>query len=154
MTAAISPGGEGVPKPSRYAKTVEAAIEGRWRVCARPIDWIVIRNRLALTVSDNERQIASVLDYMAPRIGFRTIHGLSDRTVYREFFPFGLTAFDQLDEFVLGVKPSMAHVLARMEVGMLIEEIGLLPSQLSGDEIIPSIIGSLIDRPLGEAARH
>jgi chromosome partitioning protein len=36
--------------------------------------------------------------------------------VYREFFPRGLTALDDLDEATLGTRPNMAHVTAREEV--------------------------------------
>jgi chromosome partitioning protein len=47
--------------------------------------------------------------------------------VFREFFPVGLTAFDQLAGPVLGVTPTMSHLMARVEVRELIEAIGLLP---------------------------
>jgi chromosome partitioning protein len=79
-------------------------------------------------MSRNQRQVAQMLDQMAPELGFRTAHGLSDRVIYREFFPVGLTAFDPLDETRLGLKSSMAHVMARAEVRDLMQDIGLLPS--------------------------
>ena len=103
--------------------------------------------RSCLFQSDLPRQISEVLDYMAPRLGFRTLRGLTERLVFRELFPFGLTAFDQVDERGLSGEPSMAHVLARMEVGALLEQIGLLPGQPADSAIDESIAPGL---PLGD----
>jgi hypothetical protein len=69
-----------------------------------------------------------MLGVMAPELGFRTARGLSDRVIYREFFPVGLTAFDPLDEKRLGLRGNLAHVMARSEVRELMQDIGLLPS--------------------------
>ena len=44
------------------------------------------------------------------RLGFRSIDGFAERVVYREFFPRGLTALDDIDEATLGTRPSMGHV--------------------------------------------
>src|ERR671931_492572 len=45
------------PTPSRYARAVAAALEGRRAVCGRATDWIVFRNRLATIASRNHKQI-------------------------------------------------------------------------------------------------
>ena len=50
------------------------------------------------------------------RLGFSSIDGFAERVVYREFFPRGLTALDDLDEATLGTRPSMGHVTTRDEV--------------------------------------
>ncbi len=81
------------PQPSAYAKTVSRALEARRAVCGRTTDWIVVRNRLELLPSRNQRQINQVLEAIRTRLGFRTARGLSERPVYREFFAAGLTAF-------------------------------------------------------------
>jgi len=44
--------------------------------------------------------------------------------VYREFFPRGLTALDDLDEATLGTRPSRGHVTAR-EVASLLRQLKL-----------------------------
>ena len=62
---------------------------------------------------------------MAMRIGFRVAEGLAERVVYREFFPRGLTALDDLDDKTLGISPSPSHVAARQEVTALMEMIKL-----------------------------
>jgi chromosome partitioning protein len=121
--------------PSRYARAVAAALEGRRAVCGRATDWIVFRNRLATLTSRNHKQITGALELIAPEVGFRIAPGLSERVIFREFFPVGLTAFDQLDEPVLGANVGMSRLMARIEVRELIEEIGLLPPDaLPGEE--------------------
>jgi chromosome partitioning protein len=126
---------DAAPAPSRYARAVAAALEGRRAVCGRATDWVVFRNRLATLASRNHKQLTGALDLIAPEVGFRIAPGLSERVIFREFFPVGLTAFDQLDEPVLGANGGMSRLMARIEVRELIEEIGLLPPDaLPGEE--------------------
>jgi chromosome partitioning protein len=114
------------PQPSRYANTVARAVEARRTVCGRTTDWIVVRNRLELLPSHNQRQIEHVLEAIRTRLGFRTVRGLSERNVYREFFAAGLTAFDTIEGPVSGAKPSPSSLLARLEVRELIQDVGLV----------------------------
>ena len=51
--------------------------------------------------------------------------GFAERVVYREFFPRGLTALDDLDEATLGTRPNLSHVTAREEVTGLLRELRL-----------------------------
>ena len=112
------------PQPSRYAKTVARALEARRTVCGRSTDWIVVRSRLELLPSSNQRQIERVLETIRARLGFRTVRGLSERNVYREFFAAGLTAFDATEW--PGAKPNPSSLLARLEVRDLIQDIGFV----------------------------
>ena len=61
---------------------------------------------------------------MSLRLGCRSINGFTEREVYREFFPRGLAALDDLDE-ALGTRPSMEHVMAREEVTRLLRQLKL-----------------------------
>ena len=88
-------------------------------------DWIVVRNRLSMLGSRNKQLIAEGLDQLSFRLGFRPIDGFAERVVYREFFPRGLTALDDLDEATLGTRPNMAHVTAREEVTNLLRHLKL-----------------------------
>jgi len=124
----MAPSSDFKPRRSRYTEMVAAANERRSAVSSRPTDWVVVPNRLPRLTSRNQRQVAEMLELMAPELGFRTVHGLSDRVIFREFFPVGLTEFDPLDEARLEPKANMAHVMARAEVCDLAQEIGLLPS--------------------------
>ena len=65
-------------------------------------DWIVVRNRLSMLGSRNKQLVADGLNDLSFRLGFRSIDGFAERVVYREFFPRGLTALDDLDESTLG----------------------------------------------------
>src|SRR5262245_28480120 len=133
--AALDP----APTPSRYARAVAAALDERRAICGRATDWFVFRNRLATLGSRNHRQIGMALDVIAREVGFHLCPGLSERVIFREFFPVGLTAFDQLDELVMGANSTMSRLMARVEVRELIERIGLLPPDaLLGEEREPA----------------
>jgi chromosome partitioning protein len=110
---------------SHYAKMVREARLQRRQVDGARMDWVVMRNRLSPADSGNKERISRGLSEMAMRIGFRTAEGLAERVVYREFFPRGLTALDDLDGTTLGASPSPAHVAARQEVTSLMETIKL-----------------------------
>jgi chromosome partitioning protein len=88
-------------------------------------DWIVVRNRLALLNSRNKKLVGECLDRLGLRLGFRATEGFSERVVFREFFPHGLTALDNLDEETLGTRPNLSHLTARQEVRRLIEGLKL-----------------------------
>jgi chromosome partitioning protein len=121
----MGPTPETMLKPSRYAETVSRAFEARRAISQRDPDWIVVRNRISPLTSRNERGVVEALDKLARGGMFRTTSGLVERVVYREFFPLGLTTFDSFETSLLGVKPSMSHVLARLEVRQLISALGL-----------------------------
>ena len=111
----MAPSNDFKPRRSRYAEMVALASERRSLVSTRSTDWVVVRNRLPRLMSRNQRQVGEMLEVIAPELGFRTARGLSDRVIFREFFPVGLTAFDPLDENRLGLKANLAHVMARSE---------------------------------------
>jgi chromosome partitioning protein len=123
----IGPSNEMGPRRSRYMETVAKAIELRSYIGRDPTDWVVVRNRTPTLYSRNENQVSKLLARMAPEIGFRVARGLHERTIYRELFPFGLTAFDPLDEGLVQFRISRAHLTARKEVRELVTAIGLLP---------------------------
>jgi chromosome partitioning protein len=108
---------------SHYARMVREARLQRRLVDGALMDWVVMRNRLSVNETSNKGPIARGLGEMATRIGFRVADGLAERVVYREFFPRGLTALDDLDEGTLGASPGGAHAAARAEVGALMEVI-------------------------------
>jgi chromosome partitioning protein len=124
----IGPSNEMGPRRSRYMETVAKAIELRNYVGREPTDWVVVRNRTPILYSRNENQVTKLLDVMAHEIGFRVARGLHERTIYRELFPFGLTAFDPLDEELLKFRISRSHLPARKEVRELMSNLGLLPA--------------------------
>jgi chromosome partitioning protein len=146
LIGTIGPATDFAPRRTRYRETVSNAAALRAAICGLMTEWIVVRNRLSATSTRNERQVGELLDAMAPAIGFRLAAGLVERVIYREFFPVGLTAFDPLDEAVLGLKPTMSHLMARREVRSLVSELGLLPTEKAADsaeESLSKIVGDL-----------
>ena len=110
---------------SHYAQMVEDA-RGQRRVRdSGIIDWIVLRNRLSTLGSRNKRLVGEGLQELSRRLNFRHIEGLAERVIFREFYPRGLTAVDDLDEATLNARPTMSHITARLEMLKLLAALGL-----------------------------
>ncbi len=77
------------------------------------------------TSSSNKQRVAGVLNDLSFRLGCRAIDGFAERAVYREFFPCGLTALDDLDQAMPGTRPNAGHIAARKEVTSLLSQLKL-----------------------------
>ena len=73
----------------------------------------------------SKQLVAEGLNELSFRLGFRSVDGFAERVVYREFFPRGLTALDDIDEATLGTRPNLGHVTAREEVTSLLRQLKL-----------------------------
>ena len=120
VLAALDPVNFAVTGESHHATMVREARRQRRLTDGRITDWVVVRNRLSRLSSRNKRLVGEGLTELAKRIGFRWVDGFAERLVYREFFPRGLTALDDLDKATLGTRPSKSHVAARGEVVALL----------------------------------
>ena len=116
VLAALDPVNFAVTGESHHAKMVRDARRQRRLTDGRLTDWVVVRNRLSTLGSRNKRLIGEGLTELAKRIGFRWVDGFAERVIYREFFPRGLTALDDINKATLGTRPSKSHVAARGEV--------------------------------------
>ena len=114
-------------RPSLYSETVWEARKLRAAERGRSLDWVVLHNRLASSDPRNRRRVDERVEALSRRVGFRTLHGLRDRVIYRELFPFGLTVAD-IGPKVRPVPVSMGHVAARQEMRVLVSELGLAPA--------------------------
>lgn len=121
----IDPATFAVIGESHYSEMARDARRKRRQLDGATTDWIVVRNRLSMLGSRNKQLVAEGLHQLAFRLGFRAIDGFAERVVYRELFPRGLTALDNLDEATLGTRPNMAHVTAREEVTSLLRQLKL-----------------------------
>jgi chromosome partitioning protein len=121
----IDPVTYSVTGEGHYAEMVRDTRRKRRQLDGVSTDWIVVRDRLSTQGSRNKQGVADVLNDLSFRLGFRSIDGLAERVIYREFFPRGLTALDDLDETTLGTRPSMEHVTARNEVTSLLAQLKL-----------------------------
>ena len=110
---------------SQYARLVAEVRDERLTSLPNATDWVVVRNRLSALSSRNQRNVIEGLDLLAERLRFRVANGISERVVFREFFPMGLTAFDPFERALLGRRPTMSHVAARAEIRELIEGLRL-----------------------------
>jgi len=109
--------------PSIYAEMVWNARQLRAEAGLKPIDWIVLRNRLGAQHMHNKKKVGEALTSLSRRIGFRVAPGFSERVVFRELFPRGLTLLDLKDVGVGNL--SLSNIAARQELRDLIKEIRL-----------------------------
>lgn len=122
LLARMSPEGK-VIGPSIYAEMVWAARQMRAEAGAGPIDWVVLRNRLGTQAMHNKRKVGGALETLSKRIGFRVTTGFSERVIFRELFPRGLTLLDLKD---IGTESlSMSNIAARQELRDLIQTLDL-----------------------------
>jgi chromosome partitioning protein len=121
----LDPATFAVTGESHYAEMAREARRQRRLVDGRLTDWIVVRNRLSTLNSRNKRLVGAGLAELSKRMAFRCVDGFAERVVYREFFPRGLTALDNLDEATLGTRPSLSHVTAREDVIALLNALHL-----------------------------
>jgi chromosome partitioning protein len=125
VLASLDPTNFTVTGESHYSEMVREARRQRRLVDGRLTDWIVVRNRMSAIGSRNKRLVGDGINELSKRMGFRSVDGFAERVVYREFFPRGLTALDNLDEDTLGTKPNMSHLTAREEVVALLNTLHL-----------------------------
>lgn len=123
LLARVDPDSGRVIGPSIYSEMVWNARQLRAQAGLRPIDWIVLRNRLGPQAMHNKKKVGTALEDLSRRIGFRVAPGFSERVIYRELFPRGLTVLDLRDTGVDQL--NLSNVAARQEVRDLIKEIRL-----------------------------
>jgi chromosome partitioning protein len=109
--------------PSIYSEMVWNARQLRAQAGLKPIDWIVLRNRLGAQQMHNKRKVGSALEELSRRIGFRVAPGFAERVIFRELFPRGLTVLDLKDTGVDVL--NLSNIAARQEVRDLMKALRL-----------------------------
>ncbi|MGB1510769.1 MAG: division plane positioning ATPase MipZ, partial [Paracoccaceae bacterium] len=89
----------------------------------KPIDWIVLRNRVGAQQMVNKQKMSRALEELADRIGFRIAPGFNERVIFRELFPRGLTLLDLKDTGVRQL--NMSNIAARQELRDLLKTLEL-----------------------------
>ena len=114
-----------VRRLSFYAELIWEARKSRAlkqiREARREMDWVVVRNRVHHVDARNQKRIDQALTELSKRVGFRVAAGLSERVIYRELFPSGLTLLDKGQLGELGT----SHLVARQELRELIANLHL-----------------------------
>ncbi|WP_146346209.1 division plane positioning ATPase MipZ [Phaeobacter marinintestinus] len=115
--------GEKILGPSVYSEMVWNARQLRAQAGLKPIDWVVIRNRVGAQRMVNKEKMERALDTLSRRIGFRVASGFSERVIFRELFPRGLTLLDLKD---IGVKQlNISNIAARQELRDMMKALNL-----------------------------
>jgi len=124
LLAQVDPDSFEVLSPSLYSEMVWEARKRRALAGGKPIDWLVMRNRLSVLNARNKARVGAVLGRLSRRIGFRLAPGVSERVIYRELFLKGLTLLD-LNGPQTGIAMQMSHVAARHEMRNLLGALNL-----------------------------
>ena len=123
LLAQIDTDGETIIGPSVYAEMVWSARQTRVAQGFAPLDWVVVRNRVGPQQMVNKLKLERALEKLSKRIGFRLVQGFSERVVFRELFPRGLTLLDLRD---VGVRQlNISNVAARQELRDLVRALNL-----------------------------
>ena len=101
----------------------------------REMDWVVVRNRTGYTEARNQKRIDQALTELSKRVGFRIAKGLSERVIYRELFPSGLTLLDKGHLGELGT----SHLVARQELRTLVAGLALKAPERSQLALEPAL---------------
>ena len=113
----VDPNDAEIVRPSIYSEMVWHSRKQKALAARTPIDWVVLRNRTATSKIEakNKQKVGQALSTLSARIGFRLAPGLSERVIYRELFPQGLTLLD-LDGGGAEGEMKMGHLAARQEL--------------------------------------
>ena len=123
LLARTDPATGRVRGPSIYSEMVWQARQARATAGLPPLDWIVLRNRLGSQKMHNKRKVGAALAELARRIGFRVAPGFSERVVFRELFPTGMTLLDLKDAGAGAL--SLSNIAARQELRELMKALDL-----------------------------
>lgn len=110
--------------PSIYSELVWDCRKARAAANSGTIDWVVIRNRTSHVFAKNRQRVEKALNDLAERLRFRIAPGLSERVIFREMYPAGLTLLD-LTEAEAKISLTMSHLAARAEVDELLASLNL-----------------------------
>jgi chromosome partitioning protein len=134
VLAQVDPETFDIKSPSHYSELVADARKQRQLVDDRAMDWVIVRNRLSTLDSRNRRHLVRNLELLSGQIDFRMAAGISERLIFRELFPRGLTALDRLDKTTLGSEPTLSHLSARREIRSLIDTLDLPTARRRGEQ--------------------
>jgi chromosome partitioning protein len=100
--------------PSAYSEMVWNARQTREQAKLKQTDWLVVRNRMGAANMHNTQKLSEVMNDLAKRLNFRHIKGFSERVIYRELFPRGLTVQDLGDVGVTNLNVSNKAAVAEI----------------------------------------
>lgn len=111
-----------IENSSFYANMVLDLQSRRKRAGEKPIEWIVMRNRLSHLDARNKRDVGDVMGRLSKIYDFKPLPGFGERVIFRELFLKGLTVMDIEKDPETSL--SISEITARQEVRRLVREIG------------------------------
>lgn len=123
LLARLDPETGKIAGPSIYAQMVWDARRLRASAGLLPVDWVVLRNRMASLDAHNKRRVGSALAELAKRIGFRLVPGFRERVIFRELYLDGLTLLDLAAR--KDHRMTMSNIAARQELRDLMKALKL-----------------------------
>lgn len=115
--------------PSPYCEMVWQENDRRILDGRPPVQWIVMRNRLAQLDARNNREMLGLLVQLSERMGFELHPGLSERVVFREMFFQGLTLLD------IPANGARSREHARQELDELLNSVVAVKEKLQGQGV-------------------
>ena len=109
-------------RPSIYSSMIWEQKIKKFKRDKKKIEWIIIRNRLSNLDSNNRRSIEKTLNHLSKTLALKIGSGFSERIIYRELFPYGLTLLDVLDNQSI-IKITTSHIAARQELRNFINDL-------------------------------
>lgn len=120
----VDPDTYDVMQLSLYSEAVWESRKQRALAGKRGLDWVVLRNRMSATDSYNRRRVDRALRQLQEKVAFRYVPGLTERMIYRELFPKGLTLVDYAQP-QRRASLTMSHLAAREELRVLMANLRL-----------------------------
>ena len=124
LLAKIDPVTDEISAPNFYSQMVWEAKKNKAMKERAHLEWFVIRNRLSQIDARNKRRVGEAIEKLSKRIGFTILPGLSERVIFRELFPKGLTIMD-LEDVGEANGMSLSNVAARQEIRNLVQFLNL-----------------------------
>ena len=128
----VNPDSNKVDKLSFFSETIWQARQLRALAKLPALQWFVTRNRLTQLDARNKRRVNAALEALQKQAACRYVSGLSERVIYRELFPQGLTLVDlgqtkNKPSPNAGSLPKLttSHLAARQELRNFIESLEL-----------------------------
>jgi chromosome partitioning protein len=138
-------------RPSIYSSMIWEQKIKRLKRDKKKIEWIIIRNRLSNLDSNNRRNVEKTLNHLSKTLALKIGSGFSERIIYRELFPYGLTLLDVFDNQSI-IKITTSHIAARQElrnfindlkIPLLVEKLDIHDNQLKFKEKTLELINKI-----------
>lgn len=118
--AEVSSDDLGIIKPGIYSQMVWEQKINKAKRDGKPINWIIVQNRVHSLDSNNQRNIEKVIRALSARMGCKIAPGFGERVIFKELFLKGLTLLD-LRSKKADLALTTSHLAAKQELINLLQ---------------------------------